>query len=336
MGVQEKRYRRIWYGIVLVAVCVFLGYTAVHVLPRDQQREHMEEGLALHPQPSPVSGSPAKKPIDAPQSTSMNNRLTTDKEDAADPLLNIDNIIRDFEKGLDESEENRLAMFELEMRTNLKNGWRPPWSELDLRLTDKEIALLSTEELGRACFASGLPARSLLLYDNPNFGIRRLEILHKGYAELFHRPDCWKALVAAMDLYAAELAPQGESTNNVNAIAGLTTLPELYGYPSLRKSIVGHEREMISAHIRALEKLSAYLNSRPDRTKPNVAAPFFSATAPVALVQSGLALGRRVSPQQYEVSRAALSSLRPGKGYASRDIDRFVDQAAQELKHFVE
>ncbi len=213
-----------------------------------------------------------------------------------------------------------LATFELALRASLKSGWQHTWSERGVWLTEKEIASLPTEELGKACFASGLPANLLLLYTNPNFAIRRLEVLHKhkGYAELFRRPDVWKGLIAAMEFHVSQLDPRAEraeGTDNINPIRGLRILPVFYAYPSIRKSITGHEKEMISAHIRALEKLITYHDSQ-----------LFSLRVAPVLIKYGLALGKSISPQQYAAACSVLSQYGWGKDY---------DQAIKELRRFV-
>jgi hypothetical protein len=236
----------------------------------------------------------------------------------------------------DPNEERRLDAVTRRLRESVASGWRPPWSDLEIQMTDEQIASASTETLAKACFASGLPARTFLLSNSPNAAIRRLEVLYRGYAELFGRADAWKVPIAVIDLYASALDPRGQAVGNVNAIMGLTTLPELYGYPSIRKSMVGHEKEIIVAHIRGLERISAYLASDLELGQEDASQPFFSVTAPITLVRWALALGRRLSVERYELAYTALSEYRWLQGDDPRRVKPFLDRAVKELGRFIE
>lgn len=254
---------------------------------------------------------------------------------AVEPLAGIERVLRLLNKEPDPNEERRLDAVTRRLRESVESGWRPPWSDLEIQMTDEQIASASTETLAKACFASGLPARTFLLSNSPNAAIRRLEVLYRGYAELFGRADAWKVPIAVIDLYASALDPRGQAVGNVNAIMGLTTLPELYGYPSIRKSMVGHEKEIIVAHIRGLERISTYL--APDlELGEDASQPFFSVTAPITLVRWALALGRRLSVERYEQAYTALSEYRWLQGDDPRRIRPFLDRAVKELRRFIE
>jgi len=255
---------------------------------------------------------------------------------AFEPLAGLDQAIREYKKGLDAVEEARLKRLEDDLKESLKSGWKPTWSDLDAKLTDKEIESLSTTELSRRLFDSGLPARTLMLYDSANAGIRRLEVLHKGYKELFHRPDCWKGLVASMDYYAAQLDVHAKGTVNVNAITGLMTVPMFYTYPVIRANITGHEREIIAAHVRALKRLSAYLSASVAATGTDKPKPFFAAMAPSALTNWALVLGQGLSEQQYQAARAALSHPKWAGGLVASDMRPYIDEAAIVLQQFAD
>ena len=88
-----------------------------------------------------------------------------------------------------------------------------------------------------------------------------------------------------MDYCATRLDVHAQGTVNVNAITGLMTVPILYRYPAIRANIPGHEREIIAAHVRALERLSAYLSASVAATGTDKPKPFFAPMAPSALIQ---------------------------------------------------
>lgn len=252
-----------------------------------------------------------------------------------EPLADLERISQAFHSKPDPNEEKRLDSLERDLRQSVASGWRPPWSGLEIKMTDEQIASLPTEALAKACFASGLPARTSLLYDNPNASFRRLEVLYRGFGELFSRDDAWKIPIGVIDLYAADLDSHDQTGSNVNAIMGLTTLPELYGYPKVRKQIAGHEKEIIAAHIRSLERISVYLASMPASHQDDAPAPFFSVTAPVVLVRWALVLGRDVSAEQYDAAHAALSQYKWLQDESPQHAKPLVDRAIEELKPFV-
>lgn len=253
---------------------------------------------------------------------------------AFDPLAGLDLAIQQYKKGLDPVEEARLKKMEDGLKESLKSGWKPTWSHLDAKMTDKEIKSLSTAELSRRLFDSGLPARTLLLYNSANAGIRRLEVLYKGYKELFHRPDCWKGLVASMDYYATKLDVHAQGTLNVNAITGLMTVPMFYSYPSIRANITGHEREIIAAHVRALKKISAYLSASVAATGKDKPKRFFAPMAPCGVIRWALVLGQGLSEQQYQAARAALSQPKWAGGVVASDMRPYIDEAVIVLQQF--
>jgi len=253
---------------------------------------------------------------------------------AFDPLAGLDEAIRQYKKGLDPVEQERLKKMDDSWKQDLKRGWKPPWSHLAANLTDQEIESLSTAELGRRLFDNGLPARTLMLYNSTNAGIKRLEVLYKGYKELFHRSDCWKGLIASLDYYAAQLAVSGKATDNVNAITGLMTVPKFYSYPAIRVNITGHEREIIAAHVRALRRISAYLNASAASTGKGQHEAFFAPMAPSALINWALALGQGLSEQQYQAARAALANPKWAKGIPASEVRAYIDEAAIMLEKF--
>ena len=253
-----------------------------------------------------------------------------------DPLKGLERLVETFHKKPDPNEEKRLAAYERDVRDSLASGWRPPWSGLDVQMSDEELASLSTEELARTCFASGLPARTSLLYSDSSVSFRRLEVAYSGFGELFGRDDAWKIPIAVIDLFAAGLDPNSRSENAVNVIMGLTTLPELYVYPRVRARIPGHEKEIIAAHIHGLEKISAFLASEAFSSEDPASRPFFSVTSPIALVQWALVLGRDVSAERYDEAHAALSPFTWLQDENPRKAKPFVDRAIEELKFFIE
>lgn len=254
---------------------------------------------------------------------------------AFDRWGSLELAMRQYNKGADPAEDASLKRLEDALRENIKNGWKPPWSDLELKLTDKEIAPLSTAEICVKLFDGGLPARTLMLYNSANAGIKRLEVLYAGYRDLFHREDCWKGLVASMDYYAAQLNVRAQGTANVNAITGLMTVPKFYSYPPIRANIAGHQRELIAAHVRALKALKAYLDASASASGTDKAKPFFATMTPCVLVDWALVLGHDLSEQQYRSACTALSRTKWDGRTTDSDLLAYIDEAIVVLEHFV-
>jgi hypothetical protein len=271
----------------------------------------------------------APRPKEAPPETTPANRPKVD------PLFGLDGVLIQFETATNQDHMTKLALFELSMKEKVSQGWKPPWSELDIALDDEEVRKLPTEELGRMLLTSGLPARTLLLYEDPHLGVKRLEALHKGYKELFQREDFWKAPVAAIHTWSSQLDPTKDNMTNVGVMVGFTALPTLYSYPTLSKKIEGHERELIAAHIQGLKQVASFVAASNNKTAADGSPAFFSATAPASLVTSALALGKKVNQQQFENAKTALSATQWPDQYTPNDVKHYVERAVDQLEPFV-
>jgi len=300
---------------IIVASELFLAFVVTWVCNREEASSSDPASVTI-PQALLVNGTTATAPATRAQ---------------ADPLAGLSAVIRRYDKRPDAAEQRRLDSLENRLKESLKSGWKPPWADLAVQLTDEGIQSLSTADLGRRLFDTGLPARTLMLYESPDYGIRRLEVLYKGYRELFLRPDCWKGLVAALDSYSAQLDVRANATVNVNAITGLTIIPEFYAYPPIRATLSGHEREIIAAHVRALKKLSEYLTASAALQNTERSRAFSTRMAPSALINWGLAISRSLSEQEYQVAHDRLSSAQSAARFQSGDIKSFVDWAIIEL-----
>ena len=252
----------------------------------------------------------------------------------------IDDVVDELRKGLlkqiDEDEEVRLARFERNLRRQLNSGWKPPWKDYELQVTEDEIRKMPTKELGVRLWATGVHARKLLLFDHPNSALRRLEVCYKGYAELFNRPDLWEAIVAGINTCSSQLSASKSDRKNRTLVMSLTTLPEMYGYPPIRKRLAGHEKELIKAHMAALLRVKAFVVAVSSRGSSRTAALITPRTA-INLWKCALALGEHLSPTQAtSARRQPMSRFKWRKGHTDEDIPRYIDQAVIELRRFVD
>jgi hypothetical protein len=66
---------------------------------------------------------------------------------SVDAIAGVEQIMADLERSLTQSTEAELVDFELYLREQIKNGWKPTWSELQSSLNSEQLRQLDTEEL---------------------------------------------------------------------------------------------------------------------------------------------------------------------------------------------
>jgi hypothetical protein len=253
-----------------------------------------------------------------------------------DPV--VDEVIRSLEaqagEVFDQEEEARLAKFELELRQQLASGWRLPGKELPL--TEEEIGKMPTKELGIRLWATGLHARELMTFDHANYAMKRLEVFYKGYAELFRRPDLWEAMIGGMDMLSSQLDTTRSDQENLSLVMALTTLPETYGYPPIRRSIAGHEKELIRAHVAALLKIKDFVLADSRRDASLSTAARVTRRTVIILSQTALALGKPLSPTRALAARRSLSQFQWSEGGTREDMPRYVDLSVAQLQGLID
>jgi len=240
-------------------------------------------------------------------------------------------IRKDFLDEVSNSESVRLALFELALRKQMADGWKPPWNDR-LPQTDEELRKMSTKELGSKLLATGIPAREMILYGSrPSFAMKRLEVCYRGYSELFSRPDLVDAIVGSLDV-ASRLSPDRSDRDNLNLAMALFSIPEMYEYPPIRDKILGHERELIDAHIDVLLNIKTFIGKNGvNRNK--TAAALIAPYRLIGLSESVLSFAERVSPKETQAARASLAKF-PWK--ANGDITemiQYIDLSVALLKN---
>jgi hypothetical protein len=228
----------------------------------------------------------------------------------------------------------RLAKFELELRQQLASGGKV-WGK-ELTQTEEEIRKMPTRELGLRLWATGLHARELMTFDHPNYAMKRLEVFYKGWAELFHRPDLWEAMIGGIETLSSQLDTTGSDQENLRVVMALTTLPETYGYPPIRHSLAGHKKELIRAHLAALLKIKAFVLVVSRRGAALNTAALVTPRTVIILSQTALALGKSLSPTQARAARQSLSLFRWSEGHTREDLPRYVDLSVTQLQRLID
>jgi hypothetical protein len=280
--------------------------------------------------PSGAAGSAGPESASTAQPASDPSlQSATSQDRSIDPML--DKINEALLKEIDEDERIRLLLFEAKMRKHLNSGWKPPWRGLEIKETEDEIRKMPTKELGIRLWATGIHARELLLYDNPNRALVRLKVFYKGYAELFSRPDLGEAMVAAIDASSSQLSPDNSDRANLSFVMALTTLPMTYAYPPISQALVGHEKELITAHVAALLRIKAFVSAVSARGSSKTAKLVTPRTV-INLSQIALTIGERVWPMQAKSARHSMSQFEWTKEYSDENLARYIDKAVAELR----
>ncbi|MCF7957502.1 MAG: HEAT repeat domain-containing protein [Phycisphaerae bacterium] len=233
-------------------------------------------------------------------------------------------------KSVKTDEEVRLEKLEIRLREQLATGWTPPWKSLNIPFTYEQINKMPTKELGVRLWATGLYARESLIFDHPNTAMKRLEVFHKGYTELFNRPDLWEAIVAGITVSSTQLSPSKPDKENLNRIMALTSISDTYEYPPVKRNIAGHEKELINAHIRALSKIKTFVEemsgSTPSCISPRVA---------IRLCESALVLAKNYAPIKADSAGKKMSQFKWPKENFSKAIPGYIDQSVSALNRLV-
>jgi hypothetical protein len=273
--------------------------------------------------PAPAD-SPSSRPA-LPTTQPNQELLDTTKTSRFDPLLGLDEFVRRMdEKGVSPKEAAILAKLEIKFRKNKDNARLAN----DLVASKEEIAAMSTVELARRLLVTGALPGQLMLNDDPNVAILGLGVVDNGYQELFARPDFWKTLAVMFDFYSAHLHSDNLQ-DGISETIGLSSMSKVFALSPFREAIAGHEKELIQADIIALRRASDYLNSPAEQGSLT--------QAPLELVNIGLALGHRISPDQFEASRKVLEQFAWSRNHPTTDeMILYFNKSAQELEKFVQ
>ena len=286
---------------------------------------------ANHPSSSAIASAP--QPPASPHGNTAVGALSTTSIPsesgtyAGDPML--DDIRKEVLAEVEKNEDVRLAQFELRLRQQMASGWKPPWRGLDVQLTDDELRTLSTTELAVRLWATGIHARELIAFDRASFAMKRLEVCYRGFSELFNRPDLLDAIIAGIGM-SSHLSPDRPDRDNLNLVMALTAVPQMYEYRPIRNTIVGHEQEVIDAHILALANIKTFVIAM---SKRNTAAMITPRSA-IVLSNAALALAERISPMEAQAARESLSHFPWKAANEVDDIARYIDQSVGILKAF--
>jgi hypothetical protein len=312
-----------WVGVGVVVVGVIC---AVFISKRDSQRSgSISESLV------PRSGGGGMGDVAA-----VGKAAST-----ADGIaVSLDDIQRTVQVNIAADDMNlRLMQYEKELRDQLAGGWKPPWSALEIKASDEELQRMSTRDLAGSLLASGIPEHEMLVVRDPNFALKRLELLHKGYGELLAREDLWETMASGIEFSSNQLDRNAKFVDNARILSGLKKVANLYSYPPIKKQIMGHEKDFIKAHIAALSSIGQFykdVDERDIHMGDNYNYLKFAGTAST-LADVALGMASKVDLPRAERARSSIPALTPDtKKLPSRgEVIQYIDRATTELQRFV-
>jgi len=174
-----------------------------------------------------------------------------------DEVLEVQALIDRVEakEGQDTELALRLAEFERDLRAR---GVGPAGLK-----SPEYYQGLDTPALARECFfgeSFSLGFKSCLQgHSEVAFGLKELEVLHPGFAELFTREDMWRGLALAECQLAKNIVGAADARTVIRNSQAQGVMGRFFGLPSLRAHVVGHEEFMLAASVEALEGYNTFL-----------------------------------------------------------------------------
>ncbi len=245
-------------------------------------------------------------------------------EHMVSPAAGIDQMIEKFEENRPMSEEKKaeLAVVESKFVENLKNGTiilgRENWM-----MDASYCQSIDTVALAKKCFSDAIFSIEMGIFaTHEEIAFMRLRVSHKGFAELFERPDMWKGIFAVYEMLYSKIDPKSELRGIVQASTGLDSLENLYFFPPFNAQVKGREQIFLNANLEALKRYKQFVKNF-DQYKGAARIPFYSSPASVAKV--ALMLHERLNPQKYNEILPELSALRFSREQKMEDIERYLN-----------
>ena len=188
---------------------------------------------------------------------------------------------------------------------------------------------LTTSDLLDECFSQPIFYLEMQIYDNPQLGIQRLNIMHNGFNEAFQRNDLWSGL---LNYYQTFNISTSDSTQSiVSKTQTISQLSKLFVYlPILKKQIKGHENAIANAQFRSITPFVNYLDNTR-RYDWNAVGLFYG--EPVLIIDSALLLAQFDSKQAL-ISKIAQLKAKYLAGKQDRDsLNDFLKEAIRLWKN---
>jgi len=243
----------------------------------------------------------------------------------------IDRYVRQFDEQ-DDKLLRELERLKKEWVKSKERGWKPPWAGYKGVRSRAEYEKMSTADLAKECFSTSLWAREIFVHNKPAYGISRAGGFHDGYSVLYERPDFWDGMVSVYEYLSVRLGKAEEEHERMDILFNLQTLRWAYTYPDFRKTLPGHERDLLRAHVAALKAVLSYTTEAKQRPK----GPFWGAQVASGLTGPSLALLKRVDPKAYlrlfeQIQTIEISNTKSSRDQVANYLQLVIPQLEQAL-----
>jgi hypothetical protein len=184
--------------------------------------------------------------------------------------------------------------------------------------SEKYYQGLDTSSVAKECFTRTIFFHEMVIYDNPEYGLIRLKVMHNGFAELFGREDLWKGILDVYYALGYKLDPSGDSTETRHAARNLGVLGALYRLPEFRQQAEGKEQLFLRANLHVLRRFRLLLDH-------GVNAPFPYIIEVKQTARVALDLLKRWNPQRYQEIQSEVTAERWRKLGDASGVKKYLD-----------
>jgi hypothetical protein len=240
--------------------------------------------------------------------------------------------VRQFDEQTDDELLRRLEGLKKGWAKSKERGLKPPWEGYKRVRSRAEYEKMSTTDLAKECFSTSLWAREYFCYGIPAYGIARAGVYHDGFSVLYERPDFWDGMVRVYGDLSGRLGKAETEHKRMDILFNLQELRWAYTYPEFRKTLPGHERDLLRAHVAALKAVLSYTTEAKQRPK----GPFWGAQVASGLTGPSLALLKRIDPKAYsrlfeQIQTIEISNTKSSRGKVANYLQLVIPQIEQAL-----
>jgi hypothetical protein len=225
--------------------------------------------------------------------------------------------------GKNRTADAALVKYERALLEMKKNG-ETMWNAEKWMKPPEYYASLSTSTLAQQCFEKPIFGFEMGIFDDNRFGFQRLRILHNGFAELFHREDMWKGILAAYDHMSSRIVPGSDLTTIVSISVNFDEMGALYQLPAFKKQVEGREAIFLAANLRAVKQYRRCLdNYVPEKIG------FYC--EPCSVAEVALMLAEKIDPKRFAEVAPAIQNVRWTKAQDIEDLKKYLDLVIKSL-----
>jgi len=327
--------RSLTVSVLLTAATVAAGTRSVAAQPKESPASNAEETQRDVESPATADKKEAAKEKSASALKQLGATVKVEKQRQATDVSafsrTIDSYVQQFGEQ-DDKLTRELERLKKKFTESRDRGWKPPWGGLRRLRSRADYEKMSTADLAKECFSTSVWAREIFIHNHPTYGIARAGVFHDGLSVLYQRPDFWDGMVAVYKELGDRMGKAETEHERMDILFNLQTLRWAYIYPDFRKTLPGHESDLLGAHVAALKAVSSYATEAEQRPK----GPFWGAQVASGLTGPSLALLKRVDPKAYsrlfeQIQTSKISNTKSSRSQVANYLELVIPQIEQAL-----